>query len=255
MDRKLHGWIPQAKDPRDLLYSMRRAPLVEIKAEVDLEEGMSPVEDQEDTSSCVGNMVVALLEFLEIKNRCHFHDLSRMMVYYGARKLRGIENEDGGCVIRDAFKWLAKYGTCHEETWTFTKDNLFKEPSSEAYTEAKNHTLIEFRALHSRDEILRCLSEGFPVGGGFTLFEGFTKPDKDGNVEMPKFKSERPIGEHAMAIVGHKMSTEREKLRNSWGPKYGVRGYCFFPMDYVDRCGSDFWTARSMKEEEIELSA
>ena len=43
--------------------------------------------------------------------------LSRLMLYWGARKAMGTTKVDSGCMIRDAMKFAAKTGVCKESLW------------------------------------------------------------------------------------------------------------------------------------------
>lgn len=49
---------------------------------------------------------------------------------------------------------------------------------------------------------------------------------------MPKHY-ERPIGAHALTLVGYDDKTEQFKFANSWGPHWGDKGFGYLPYDYV----------------------
>jgi C1A family cysteine protease len=62
---------------------------------------------------------------------------------------------------------------------------------------------------------------------------------------MPSF-NEDTIGGHAILCVGYDEIKQHYIVRNSWGTSWGDKGYCYFPMQYMenpDLC-SDMWTAR-----------
>jgi C1A family cysteine protease len=235
------GYVPDIEDLRDRTFSSHRFAMTPIKEETDLRHLFSPIEDQGVFSSCVGNASVGALEFFEIKEGIKFDDLSRMMAYYGARKMRHMEAEDNGCMIRDCVKFLANAGTCKEELWPHDRFHLFREPDEVALADARKHRMIQYQRISGRDQIQACLSAGFPVIFGMTLYEGYMNPDASGFVKYPNLSIEKVMGGHAQDIAGHNKRLGQYWIRNSWGESYGDHGYVRVDMDYVERCGSDYW--------------
>jgi C1A family cysteine protease len=72
---------------------------------------------------------------------------------------------------------------------------------------------------------------------------------KSGVVNMPK-SGEQRIGGHAVMAVGYDDSKRTFLVRNSWGKKWGKKGYFTMPYSYLTspKLASDFWTVRSVDE-------
>ena len=85
------------------------------------------------------------------------------------------------------------------------------------------------------------------------LSESFTrKVGRNGVVPMPA-DGELSVGGHAMLIVGYDIKTKMYLVRNSWGKRWGDRGYCHIPFAMVDNpmMSWDFWIVRSIEEPEV----
>jgi C1A family cysteine protease len=104
--KRFSGWVPDLPDHRDKMYgALRKAP-AKLPSAVDLRPTCSPVEDQGQLGSCTGNALVGALEFLEMKNKDSFIDLSRLFVYYNERVMEHTIHSDSGAMIRDGIKTL-----------------------------------------------------------------------------------------------------------------------------------------------------
>ena len=59
-------------------------------------------------------------------------------------------------------------------------------------------------------------------------------------------KGEGQFGGHAVMAVGYDEAKKVIVVRNSWGTRWGVRGYLTMAYDYLldANLSADFWTAR-----------
>lgn len=242
-----YGWVPDLPDHRDYLYSALRPVPRALPPRVDLRLYCSKVEDQGTLGSCTANALAGALEFLEIRDKVHFADLSRLFIYYNERAIEHSVRSDSGAMLRDGIKTLAKQGVCTETSWPYVISRFAKKPGKGQYKEANDHQITSYRRILTLDEMRTCLAEGYPFVFGFTAYEGFAsrKVEKTGKLDMPKRK-ERAIGGHAVMAVGYDDAEKRFIVRNSWGPKWGMKGHFTMPYAYAaDRnLSDDFWTIR-----------
>jgi C1A family cysteine protease len=161
-----------------------------------------------------------------------------------------IENtvsQDAGAQIRDGIKSLAQWGDCKEGNWSYMPGNVFTKPTNVAYAEALNHKISTYMRLESLDDVKHCLSEGYPVSFGFTVFESFEGPTvaNIGIVPIPT-ANEECLGGHAVLAVGYDDTKQCLIVRNSWGEIWGDHGYFYLPYQFVnDRdLSDDYWSIR-----------
>jgi C1A family cysteine protease len=241
------GWVPDLPDQRDFLFrSLRRVPL-RLPGAVDLRPGCPPVEDQGDLGSCTANALAGAVEFLEQKNRLALMDVSRLFIYYNERVIEHTTQSDSGAMLRDGIKTLVKQGVCSETRWPYLVSRFTRKPSPACYQEALRHQITSYHRILILDEMRTCLADGFPFVFGFTVYERFQSPQvaRTGLVSMPR-KGERAVGGHAVLAVGYDDAEKRFIVRNSWGTRWGLRGYFTMPYEYLaDRnLSDDFWTIR-----------
>ncbi|UJR17166.1 hypothetical protein I4U23_004062 [Adineta vaga] len=208
---------------------------------VDLRPLMTPVENQDNTRSCVANALAGAYEFL-IKKRSGKHiDVSRLFIYYNARCKDGVKEylmDDNGTGIRSGIDALAEFGCCKEKTYPYVLANIDKKPPHYCYVEAANYRIRKAMNVNlNLDEMKACLAEGFPFVFGIKLFQSFLTAKKNGGyVPIPRPRSE-PTAKghdgHAMLAVGYDDDMRRFIVRNSWGERWGHKGYCYIPYDYM----------------------
>ncbi len=239
-----YGWVPDIPDSRDLYFSAIRTK-VTLAPSVDLRAGCSVVEDQGRLGSCTANALAGNLEFLDKKADGVYQDVSRLFIYYNERALQGDTSADSGASLRNGIKTLAKAGACSENLWPYDIAKFADKPSVRCYAEAKQHCIVSYHRIMNIDEMLACLSEGFPFVFGFAVYESLQTPHvaKTGNVPMPK-KTERMLGGHAVMAVGYNQKDRRFLVRNSWGEGWGMGGYFTMPFAYLETLAQDFWTIR-----------
>lgn len=219
---------------------------------VDLRAQHSPIEDQLTIGSCGPNALVGNLEYLDIAHGKSLIDLSRLFIYYNTRHIMGTLNEDSGVSMRDLIKAVARYGVCSENSWPYIPTKFRERPGTSCYIGGLSRRITEYLRLDgsSKDQTKRaiqsCLADNYPVIFGLNLHKSFMseKVAATGLVPVPRRFFDKSIGGHAMEIVGYDTKVDCFIVRNSWGPTWGIEGYCCIPMSYVLKEGSDFWTIR-----------
>lgn len=208
---------------------------------------------------CTAHGIAGCFQFLEAhdlrKSRTdtpetfgsEFTPISRMMIYAGERIIENTLNTDAGAEIRDGVKYLHKVGVCEESFWPYTKENLTKAPSAEALEKAKGHRISSYYRLVSLNDMLHCLSQGYPFVFGSYLMESFMSDAvaRTGMVPDPKGK-ESPVGGHCMMCIGYDSDTKLFHVVNSWSDTWGIHGTCYMSYSYLanPNLTDDIWTLR-----------
>ena len=247
-----YGWVRDNPDSRDHRYVAPPAILRNVPKKADLRPLFPPVYNQRQMNSCTANALAAAMEFEEIRQGAEkARTPSRLFIYYNERAMEGSVREDGGARIRDGIKVVAKQGACVEKLWPYRKRNLNLRPPEECYLRARRYKAVQYQRIEGKLEDLKsCLASGFPFVFGFKVYESFEGKaiKRTGRLKMPR-KGEKPVGGHAVVAVGYNDSKGRFFVRNSWGKKWGKKGYFTMPYEYMTDGGlaRDFWTIRFVR--------
>jgi C1A family cysteine protease len=172
---------------------------------------------------------------------------SRLFLFYNSRALEGTERSDEGVYIRDAIRTVALHGDCPESQWPYIERNFATKPPKNCYESALKYKAVKYYRLHRNlDDMRACLASGYPFVFGFLAHEKFrTVVRRTGVLKMPEPR-EGVIGKHAVLAVGYDDSEKRFLVRNSWGSKFGRKGYFTMPYEYLTKkhLSADFWTIR-----------
>lgn len=244
------GWRPDKPDHRDLVLLFERVSDVAIPKRIDLSGLMPPVYDQGDLGSCTANAIGAAMQFDRRKQSLRDYVPSRLMIYYEERRIEGTIREDAGAEIRDGLKAVATVGACDEKLWPYAVSKFKTKPPAKCYAAALDDRAVEYsRITQVSGQIEVCLSTGYPISFGFTVYESFDtdKVARTGVVPMPK-KYESVLGGHAVLMVGYDRPAQQFICRNSWGPTWGKAGYFRMPYAYVcdPNLSDDFWVIRAI---------
>jgi C1A family cysteine protease len=215
---------------------------------VDLRSRCPPVYNQKSLNSCSSNAIAAAVEFdlmRQKEKRVIFP--SRLFLFYNSRAMERTEKSDEGVYIRDAIKAVARHGDCPESLWPYVEHRFATRPPGRCYESALKYRAVKYYRLHRDiDDMRACLASGYPFVFGFLAHEKFLKVvRRTGILDMPGPKEE-VIGKHAVMAVGYDDGEGRFIVRNSWGPRFGLKGYFTMPYGYIANEGlsADFWTIR-----------
>ena len=241
------GWTRDALDHRDVKFKIV-APH-DLPPMVDLRPLCPPVYNQGELGSCTANALGAAYQFEEIKQKKEDFIPSRLFIYYNERAIEGTIECDCGAQIRDGIKTMVSEGVCPEKIWEYNTSKFAIKPTQDCYDSALNNQVQEYLRIspHTLYEVKHCLSDGYPVAFGFTVYESLmsSKVAKTGIAQMPK-NNEQMMGGHAVLAVGYDDSKEALIVRNSWGSDWGLKGYFYLPYGYVteENLSADYWTIR-----------
>lgn len=250
----LGGYRPSTDKPlRFSSYGASSFKSQHLPPKVDLRPYMTPVEDQCAANSCTANAIAGAYEYLAKRALGDAGDISRLFIYYNARKEDGIKGDQGSTIV-GSINTLQKYGACTETTWPYEITVVNRKPPGQAYNEALWFLVDEAREVEVTLEAFKhCLAEGYPFVFGLRLFKSFDVARRHGRVPTPDPNTEAgrtAHGNHAMLCVGYSDKNQCFIVRNSWGEEWGDRGYCYIPYDYLanpEYCG-DCWSIQSVSD-------
>lgn len=239
------GWLGDSGQKRVTMMAPGAWDIEEPAAKSDLSDGLPSVMNQGNLGSCVAQATVCAWSYARRKQGEDHLPISRLLVYYEARKAIGTTSWDSGSQIVDAVNWLQRWGSCKETLWPYDIRKFAQKAPNAAYAEAKNHRVIQARKIANTDgqSIRLALTNGYPVVVGSLVYSGINRiTRRDYVLTMPR-KGERPIGGHAYLLVGHDDQKRLYRARNSWG-KWGNNGDFLVPYDYIHsgRITEDCWT-------------
>lgn len=250
---KLGGVVDSdKKPPKSKDYSATKYDEADLPKRVDLRPYMTDVEDQSQTNSCVANAIAGAYEYLRVRITGKYKDVSRLFIYYNARLMDGIE-EDEGSSIATSIQVLQEMGTCKEKTWPYKIGKVNKKPHDDAYTEAARFLIESAEEIPvDLNTMKQCLAEGHPFIFSLALCKSFDRAGRSGRVPTPdpSEAGREEHSRHAMLCVGYSDTRQVFIVRNSWGADWGDEGYCYIPYAYMTNpayCRS-CWTIRAITD-------
>lgn len=210
-------------------------PVGTIPPAADLRKHFTPVKSQGELGACSAFALVGIYEYILRKNSKMDSDLSEAFVYYNARRMKGETNEDTGSSLYSVVVTMGTEGVCSERLCPYTEQQDMPQPSDEAYKDALQRKIVKaLNVQKDLNHIKSAVAKGFPVAVSLKIYDSFNPvggfiPRPSGE-EVEAGKS----GNHAMVVCGYSDEEKIFIVRNSWGPKFGDRGYCYIPYSYFE---------------------
>ena len=202
-----------------------------------------PVFNQGEYGSCTAQSMCGIVNFYNPG-----FGPSQMFQYYNERLLSGTTNSDSGSTLGNAVKAFQEYGVCKETLWPYTQQDLFNQPPAICYEQAWKDPKLNYLKVPIQNnpnlvlQLKESLYLGNPVMIGIVVFPSFESDQaaQTGQIPMPSGKS-KPLGGHAIVLVGYNDNIQSFVFRNSWGENWGVNGYGFLPYQYVQEYMMSAW--------------
>jgi C1A family cysteine protease len=237
-----YGCQYDAHDSRDLLYAMRFPAPYSRPPVTDFRPLCGPIKDQGPLGACDGFAASAIREFLYRaffqyeKNRpvaASAFVASPLFAYYKIRELEGtLADGDCGGQIRSAVRVLNQLGVCQEAEDPYAPQDYQTPPTNAQLTEAAALRAGSYHRLIALEDYLNCLASGFTLLLGFQVPASFETIGANGLMPMPKL-GEPTLGGHATHVAGADEPGRVLIIQNSWGDKWGDKGYFYMPFDFA----------------------
>ncbi|CAF4742548.1 unnamed protein product, partial [Rotaria sp. Silwood1] len=166
---------------------------------------MSPVEQLEELGSCSANAVAGVLEYL-IKRKYNIDmDVSRLFIYYNARRIDYQHSSfgDSGATLTGGVRAVRKYGVCDEKIWPYDIKLVNKRPGSYAYRAARRYTARPMTSMQTRESRYYPIDAAQSVPPRSLRFSSGPLPHKiDLRPWMSQIEQQGDIGSCANALAG-----------------------------------------------------
>lgn len=229
-------------DMRDLVYRPKivRTEIV-LPPLVSLESQLPECWDQAAEGSCTGHGVGGAVTFIH-----QGFMPSRQELYFNGRQIEGDTEQDAGAQISDVVHALANLGVADENLWPYLESNIFEIPPESVYQASLQYKISQYLRVADLEDTKICLSEGFPVIIGFSVYDYFESQEmvETGILHLPK-PNEQLLGGHCVLVTGYNEETQRLRIRNSWGIGWGpFQGNFEMDYTYFQNLVSDCWSLR-----------
>ena len=206
-----------------------------LPAEADLRQFFTRVKDQGQLGSCTAFSVVSVYEYFIKRDQGKEVDLSELFAYQSARRRMPkdrIQVEEGTSIY-DVISSMGEDGICLEVDHPYTVENL-QEPDDNAINAAKEHKISKALNVECNlDDMKSAISQGYPIIVSLRIFEQLSS--STGFVPRPTETECQNEEEayHAMVLCGYSDKDKVFIVRNSWGERFGDKGYCYIPYSYI----------------------
>ena len=206
---------PSPFDKRDWMAETIYSENIQLPETVDYRFQLHAVRNQGLQGTCAAQTAACMKEWQEKKDVDFNQYMSPQFIYNNR------ENQiSEGMYGRDVMRILSNLGSCSEKSYPYHRIDVPEGIDKKVYDEAKNYKIKSYAQVNTIDGLKKALYVNGPCYISFIVYNNGIKMWK------PK-KGDKRLGGHAMTVVGY--NKDGFIIRNSWGPYWGDKGYCYYP--------------------------
>jgi papain like protease len=239
--------VPDPFDARDLEYRPR---LQVLDDEIDQRAAAPYHIYTQSGQSCTGHAVAAVINHV-LQATTTARRVSPYMLYRLARRYDQFPGEaEAGSSLRAAFKGWFYHGAALEKKWPMLNMPAEPDPDDEVNLRAwRDRPLGAFYRVNPfrLDDVQSAITELKALAVSGIIHDGWAEPIPvkrrgDSLLVIMKRVDAKTLGGHAYCLVGY--NEVGFLVQNSWGTKWGKRGFATLPYeDWLDSA-YDAWVAR-----------
>ena len=226
--------VKSPEDNRDHIFLSNNS--TEKPVIVDHRLELQPIRDQGKQGTCYAQSSACMKEWQEKKDY-GFDEYLSPQFFYDQRMNKYDENDnnDYGMFGRDVMKLLKNVGICKETDYPYGNIKHRDDISQDIYNKAKNHCIESYARINDMDSLKFALYKYGPCLIGVPVWNFGPEMWKRNNGDVNSY------GGHAMTVVGYNDDEEHFIIRNSWGERWGDKGYGYYK--YKDwGCHWEIWS-------------
>lgn len=209
-----------------------------LPQKVDLRPYFSPIRNQSKFGTCVAFAATGLREYYIGKytdaKGSDITYLSPLYVYYPS-------GPDDGMTFYSAFDIMLRKGIPPETERPYDPNRSNTEQFYAPITELQRKNAAPYKINNFRyinryrmiDDIKQAVANGDPVMVGIEVYPNFDSTPPTGIV--PPVGEKKSRGGHALVVVGYDEENQWFIMRNSWGERFGDKGYAYMRYDILEK--------------------
>ena len=241
-------------DPPDIRDRLYEPALIRLAPEIDNRD-VSLVRDQGKEGACTGFGLAAVINLLNKGRGRGDLSASARMLYEMAKKHDEWPGQDySGSSCRGAIRGWKNMGVCPDgdpedpgrdpAAWPYERGNLFGGLTVERARAARVNTLgAYYRLRPDISDYHAAINETGAIYVSASVTQGWSEIGQEEHATLPTIRlSSNRLGGHAFAIVGY--NGEGFIVQNSWGPRWGHKGFALWTYEDWIETIMDGWAFR-----------
>lgn len=231
------------KDPPDIRDRMYEPALIQLQPEIDNRAGLS-ILNQGKEGACTGFGLAAAINLLNSKKRNMDFKASQRMLYEMAKKHDEWPGEDyAGSSCRGAIRGWKNMGVCSDEEWPYKVGDPGELTIERAKAARSCGIGAYYRLRPEINDYHTALNEVGAIYASAVVHSGWFNPKAVTKNDLATITpSNSPEGGHAFAIVGY--NSQGFIVQNSWGKKWGAKGFAVWLYEDWLQNINDGWVFR-----------